>query len=73
MMKNPVEALPHAIKKTVMLIGFMGLHTEKGGFCVHRELNRKWTVNRAQWTGHSEQEKGGEEVKKDEGTGSGEK
>ena len=30
-----------------MLIGMMGLHPEKGGILAHRDLNHKWTVDRA--------------------------
>jgi hypothetical protein len=33
------KALPRANKKTIMLIDFMGLHTENGGIGAHRDLN----------------------------------
>jgi hypothetical protein len=32
------NTLSHANKKTVMLIGFMRLHTEKGGICAECDL-----------------------------------
>jgi hypothetical protein len=40
-------------KKTVKLIGFMGLHTEMGGIFAHRDLNhrRQMTADRRQKNG----------------------
>jgi hypothetical protein len=46
------NALSRANKKTAMLIGFIGLHTENGGNFAHRDLDHKdsgqWTVNSGQ-------------------------
>ena len=33
------KALSHANKKTIKLIGFIRLHTEKGGILAHRDLD----------------------------------
>jgi hypothetical protein len=53
------NTLPHANKKTVMLIGFMRLRTEKGGIWVQCDLNHI-----GQGTGNRDQGLMSEEVKK---------
>jgi hypothetical protein len=38
-----------------MLIGFIGLHPEKGGILVECDLNHEWTVDSGQTTENSEE------------------
>jgi hypothetical protein len=48
------NALLHANKKTIKLIGFIRLHTENGGILRHRDVehSEQWTVK--QWAVKSE-------------------